>query len=134
MKIRFRYHSRLARLLGVQGIVLYPFVFLADSFEPAPEQAPKQAAGRTLRHELVHVRQIRELGWLRFYSRYLREYFTARLRGKSHFEAYRTISFEQEAYALQDTADGAALAAQGGEFQRGGATYGEMSPGRSHRR
>jgi Domain of unknown function (DUF4157) len=51
-------------------------------------------------HELVHVRQWRELGALRFLWRYLGAYFRARLRGVRHRDAYAAIPLEQEARAL----------------------------------
>ncbi len=52
---------------------------------------------RLLAHELVHVRQWRELGTLRFLGRYLGEYLRARFAGRSHADAYRAISLEREA-------------------------------------
>jgi hypothetical protein len=53
-----------------------------------------------LRHELVHVRQWRELGPVGFLRRYLGEYLRWRLRGCSHWDAYRRISLEEEAARL----------------------------------
>jgi hypothetical protein len=50
-----------------------------------------------LRHELVHVRQWRELGVPRFLWRYLSSYLVWRLRGYSHWAAYRRIPLEIEA-------------------------------------
>ena len=48
-------------------------------------------------HELVHVRQWRELGVARFLWRYLGAYFRGRLRGLRHADAYAAIPFEREA-------------------------------------
>lgn len=48
-------------------------------------------------HELVHVRQWRELGAMRFVWRYLSAYVQGRRRGLSHWQAYRAIPLEQEA-------------------------------------
>lgn len=50
-----------------------------------------------LRHELVHVRQWRELGAPRFLWRYLTAYAAGRRQGLSHDEAYRAIPLEAEA-------------------------------------
>ena len=50
-----------------------------------------------LAHELTHVRQYGRYGMAAFLGRYLGEYLAARFRGASHGEAYRAISFEQEA-------------------------------------
>ena len=52
---------------------------------------------RLLRHELVHVRQWRELGVARFLLRYLGAYLAARLRPLPHWAAYRRIPLEIEA-------------------------------------
>jgi hypothetical protein len=54
-----------------------------------------------LRHELTHVRQMRDLGVIRFLWRYLREYLRNRLGGMSADAAYRNISFEEEAFAAE---------------------------------
>ncbi|MGH8927152.1 MAG: hypothetical protein ACRDWH_02280 [Acidimicrobiia bacterium] len=53
--------------------------------------------GRLIEHELVHVRQWRELGTLSFLSHYLRDYWAGRRRGLDHTEAYLAISLEKEA-------------------------------------
>jgi hypothetical protein len=53
-----------------------------------------------LAHELVHVMQWRELGVARFLFAYLRAYFRGRLRGLSHWHAYREIPLEIEAREL----------------------------------
>lgn len=52
---------------------------------------------RLLRHELVHVRQWRDLGCPRFVWRYLGAYVRWRLRGYGHWAAYRRIPLEIEA-------------------------------------
>lgn len=90
----FVFSSRVPRWLGVEAIVLYPFVFF--------RQPRDKTAESTMRHELIHVRQIRERGWLGFYTRYLFEYARERWRGRSHDAAYRAIAFEAEAYRDQD--------------------------------
>lgn len=55
-----------------------------------------------LAHELVHVRQYRDLGTWRFRRAYLREYLAGRLRGLSHDAAYRNISFERAAHDVEE--------------------------------
>ena len=54
-----------------------------------------------LRHELTHVRQMGDLGLLRFGWRYLFEYFRNRFSGMAVDAAYRNISFEREAFAAE---------------------------------
>ena len=53
-----------------------------------------------LAHELVHVRQWRELGPIRFLWRYLGAYFRGRASGLDHAAAYRAIPLEVEARNL----------------------------------
>ena len=53
--------------------------------------------GRLLRHELEHVRQYRELGYVGFFRRYFAAYLRWRLDGYSHWAAYRRIPLEIEA-------------------------------------
>ena len=57
---------------------------------------------RLLRHELTHVAQINRLGVIRFYWRYVGEYIALRRSGLKAFEAYRRVSFEQEAAAAEE--------------------------------
>jgi hypothetical protein len=53
-----------------------------------------------LAHELVHVRQWRELGASRFLFRYLRAYASSRAHGARHWDAYASIPLEVEARML----------------------------------
>jgi len=55
-----------------------------------------------LAHELVHVRQYRDLGAWRFRWAYLREYVAGRLRRLGHEAAYRNISFERAAREVEE--------------------------------
>ncbi|MEA3019996.1 MAG: hypothetical protein QOI47_1520, partial [Actinomycetota bacterium] len=52
---------------------------------------------RLLRHELVHVEQWRRYGASGFLWRYLGSYLGWRVRGHSHWDAYRRIPLEIEA-------------------------------------
>ena len=90
--VRLRYRHWIPRLIGVDAIVLYPYVLFTG--------AKEGIAPLLLKHEMIHVRQVRREGWAGFYARYLKEYFSLRLKGKNRNEAYRNISFEQEAYEL----------------------------------
>jgi len=56
-----------------------------------------------LAHELVHVAQIERVGLLRFYGRYLTEYIANRRKGMPPAEAYRRISFEEEALIIESS-------------------------------
>lgn len=90
MKVREIYNSRLADLIGY-NITLYPFIFFLG--EPT-------ASVRV--HELVHVWQIKKLGWFRFYFSYLYQYFGFLIRYRDSYLAYRAIEFEVEAYNIQE--------------------------------
>lgn len=88
MKIR---NVKILRWWGIEGMVLYPFIIYASKF-PAPDLE---------NHERIHWDQIKRDGVSKFYYRYLKEYFLGRMKGLSHDEAYRKISYEVEAYTHQ---------------------------------
>ncbi|HEX3582098.1 MAG TPA: DUF4157 domain-containing protein [Thermoanaerobaculia bacterium] len=62
---------------------------------------PGEESETLLSHELTHVRQMRDLGVLRFGWRYLGEYVRNRLAGMRPDDAYRNISFEREAFSAE---------------------------------
>lgn len=77
---------------------------------PVPPQADAVTLGKTIvvrsraaghaglmAHELVHVRQYRDLGLIRFALRYVGSYLRFRLSGYGHMAAYRRIPLEVEA-------------------------------------
>ena len=69
---------------------------------PRAYTRPRREITALIVHELVHVNQWREEGYLRFAWRYLRDYVRGRVKGKTHDEAYRAIGYEQEARALTE--------------------------------
>ena len=75
-------------MLNVNGIVIYPFIFLA----------PKDPDPILINHEMIHWHQIQHVGVIAFYIRYLKEYYCHRKQGHSHHQAYMNISFERETY------------------------------------
>lgn len=68
-------------ILGVSGIVLYPFIFVKDKNNK-----------RLVNHELIHIEQIKDCGILKFYILYLWYWI------KNGF-SYRDNPFEIEAFA-----------------------------------
>jgi hypothetical protein len=79
--------------LWVHGMALYPFILIkyrADRDNPV-----------LINHERIHHRQQLELLILPFYLWYFGEYLMNRFRHKSHYQAYRGISFEREAYQYE---------------------------------
>lgn len=83
--------------LGVDGMTLGRFVLLRQGH--AGDRA-------LLAHELVHVRQWRELGAPRFLWRYLSAYVGGRARRLGHRQAYLNIPLEVEARTLADRPGG----------------------------
>ena len=81
---------------GTAGITLGRWIVLRRGQETNRE---------LLAHEVVHVRQWRERGAIRFLAAYLGEYLGGRIHGLSHGDAYRAISFEAEARALSGGRD-----------------------------
>ncbi len=73
---------------GADAITLGRFVMVRTGHEEDPY---------LLAHELVHVRQYRERGVLRFLAGYVGRYLLLRLAGWGHDAAYRRLPEEIEA-------------------------------------
>lgn len=88
MKVKCIYIPALSRL-PYSAITLYPFILFFSS-KPNTWYI-------TYKHEMVHVSQIRQYGFLSFYASYLL-YFIANLAlHKSWTKAYEAIPFEIQA-------------------------------------
>ncbi len=83
-------NSKIARLLGVHAIMLYPYVLYAKT----PNQAIRK-------HELTHVVQAEREGVCKFYLKYIGYYLWGLVRYMSHKKAYRNIPYEVEARAAE---------------------------------
>jgi len=59
------------------------------------------ASEATLRHERIHSRQMLEMLIVGFYLWYLTEWLIRLLILRNQDQAYRTISFEREAYTME---------------------------------
>jgi len=77
-------------IIGCDGIVIFPFIIFSDKKYHENKQV--------MNHERIHVRQVLELFVVPFYLLYVAEFLIRRCSSKSKYEAYRKISFEQEAY------------------------------------
>ena len=87
-------NSKIAKKLGVYGIVIYPFI-LIDGNEKTYD---KERYERLIRHEKIHYRQQKEMLVLPFYLFYLANFILNVLF--FHFNgrlAYKNIIFEKEA-------------------------------------
>lgn len=89
MNIREVKNSSLAKLIGY-SITLYPFIFYIG--EPSKT---------TIKHESIHVEQIRRHGFVRFYVSYLLHYLAYRAAGNSHTASYLLNPYEIEAYSRE---------------------------------
>ncbi len=85
---------RLLRKTRINGITIFPFIFLRES-------AFKENK-ILINHEKIHIRQQLELLIIFFYLWYLVEYYYWYLKLKDKHLAYRNISFEREAYAMEE--------------------------------
>lgn len=55
-----------------------------------------------INHEMIHTAQMKELGYVFFYIIYVAEWIVRLFASRGNpFTAYRSISFEQEAYRYQ---------------------------------
>jgi hypothetical protein len=88
------------RLIGVNGIMLFPFCFVNDKSNKV-----------LVNHERIHFRQAIELWVLGFYLLYMVDYLRQRRKYKHlhpsirHTFAYRGIIFEKEAFENQFNLD-----------------------------
>lgn len=83
-------------LRGVEAIAL-PYVVYV---RPRTYTRSRAEIARLVIHEVIHVNQWREEGYLRFAGRYVADYLRGRVRGLSHGDAYRAIGYEAEARRL----------------------------------
>lgn len=78
---------------GIKGVTHWKWVFVDPDFM----RGDPDKLARLVIHELVHVRQYRDAGYVGFMVRYLYEYWKGRLGGKSPRQAYLDITAEAEA-------------------------------------
>ncbi len=78
-------------IFGVNGMTIGRYVLVSM----------KNPSRALLNHERIHVDQIKKVGFFKFYLTYLNEYLANRFKGLSHWDAYRKISYEVEAYNNQ---------------------------------
>lgn len=83
MKIRRRYGSLLPRLLRARAFVFYPWIVFRYSREEMKALPPFRYRGSDgrlhripgarilFRHEWYHVEQVRRMGWLTFYAKWV---------------------------------------------------------------
>jgi hypothetical protein len=92
---RWIYRSKLAQIIKVEAIVLYPFILT--------QRPPERVDARLYAHEMKHVEQILRDGWGLFYAKYLYFYAMNLLIFRDFREAYLQIPYEIEARAAEST-------------------------------
>ena len=80
--------------MKVNGITLFPFIILRNK--------DFKNNKILINHEKIHLRQQLELLIIFFYIRYVVEYYYWLVKLKNKHLAYRNISFEREAYAMEE--------------------------------
>lgn len=89
-----KYRHWLPPLLGAAAVTIGNTIYYAGS--------PREVTMKLKRHEYTHVAQYEQLGYIGFFTIYFSEYITNRLKGQGHWEAYRNISLEKEAFEKQE--------------------------------
>lgn len=81
------------KLIPYSAMAVYPFIFIKN----------KELASDALliHHEKIHHRQQLELLLLPFYLIYFANYLYHLIRLRNHFNAYKAIVFEREAFAME---------------------------------
>lgn len=88
---------RLLKNTKINAITLYPFILLKN---PAD-----RSNAVLINHEKIHIRQQLELLVIFFYIWYLVEYYYWYFKLRDGYAAYRSISFEREAYDMEHVHD-----------------------------
>ena len=96
MRVRLIFKCSWLKKLGYAGITLYPFICFS--------YAKELVSAVTVRHEMIHVEQIRRSNILWFYIVYLWDYVKGMFKHRfNHDLAYQNIRAEVEAYSRQGT-------------------------------
>lgn len=78
---------------GIGGVTHWKWIFV----DPRLMRGDRKQLARLVIHELVHVRQFEQLGYLTFLTRYIWDYLIGRWGGKDRRQAYMDIAAEAEA-------------------------------------
>jgi hypothetical protein len=79
------------KLPKIKGIALYPFVIVSN----------KKPSLDLINHERIHLRQQIEMLIIFFYVWYIAEWLIYLVTERNFWKAYRRISFEKEAFAME---------------------------------
>lgn len=96
MKVKLKFNNFIAKIINVGAITLYPYILFSIDRATAEKY-------KIIEHEMIHVRQVRKLGWLKFYVSYIYLYFKNLWKYHNGSMAYNHIEYEVEAYENQHT-------------------------------
>ena len=88
-------YNNLIPFKGFVAMNLFGILFARNEYR-------NKISDRTINHESIHTAQIKEMGYIFFYIWYLVEWL---IRLVINSDAYRNISFEQEAFINDDNLD-----------------------------
>lgn len=91
MKVRIKYGVKLPG--KINGILVYPYILLR-----CPEY---RACPILVKHELIHVEQIKRDGVIVFWLKYEAWFVWNFIKYRNLYKAYRNIPYEIEAYSRQ---------------------------------
>jgi hypothetical protein len=83
---------------GIKGVTFWKWVLVDREMM----MGDRRRLARLVIHELVHLRQVSDAGFLSFTGRYLFDYWRGRARGKGPRQAYLDIGVEAEAREMTE--------------------------------
>lgn len=86
-------YNRYIPFKGFAAINLFGTTFAREESRPLSD--------RTICHESIHTKQMKETGWVGFYVIYLIEFLIRLAKTRNALRAYYDVYFEREAYAHQ---------------------------------
>lgn len=83
---------------GISGVTYGRLILVS----PELMKGERRRLAKLVIHELIHVKQFRDHGYLPFMTRYVSQYLRGRIAGKGSRQAYLDIAAESEARELTD--------------------------------
>jgi hypothetical protein len=94
MKPIIIYNSCITKYFGLDGIVLYPFIFISETENDVPNT--------TLKHEFIHIEQINRYGIISFYYTYFTYMIQSYINNNNTITMFIDNEFEEEAYKREN--------------------------------
>ena len=88
---------------NVTGIAIFPFVILRERYKHDPQY--QYARVMLLNHERIHFYQQIEMLVIPYYIAYVIEYIIKYIMIGDSYEAYKSVSFEREAFQNEQDLD-----------------------------